>query len=343
MEEKNAEIIQNAIDGSLSVIDQDREKQIVARRFGLSGRKETLEEIGEGLSITRERVRQLEKAIIIRLQIAAEDGLIPSINQAEKLIIRNLTEMGRIARIPDLAKKLFGREGTPEENARLYFIATFAQSLAVVEENGMFFLSIGIAEYGNSRDYRARADEIVRTIKVHRKPMALEELDEKLNYEHPSHIAAIASISRQLSSLNGSWGLVSWPVVNPRNIRDKIYVVLKTHGQWMHFEDIAKAIADSDFNHKEVTTQAIHNELIKDPRFILIGRGCYALSEWGYKKGTVYEVITDILKEAGTPLDRKDIVKQVLKVRRVKETTVLLNLQDKKHFKRIGKTHYDLI
>ena len=45
----------------------------------------------------------------------------------------------------------------------------------------------------------------------------------------------------------------------------------------MHFSDISKAIKDSDFKRKNVTTQAIHNELIKDSRFILIGRGIYAL------------------------------------------------------------------
>ena len=67
--EQNAEILKNAIAGSLNIIEQDREKEIVSRRFGLNGPKETLEQIGEMLSITRERVRQLEKSILIRHQI----------------------------------------------------------------------------------------------------------------------------------------------------------------------------------------------------------------------------------------------------------------------------------
>ena len=62
--EHNAEILKNAITGSLKIIEQDREKEIISRRFGLKGNKETLEQIGEMLSITRERVRQLEKAIL---------------------------------------------------------------------------------------------------------------------------------------------------------------------------------------------------------------------------------------------------------------------------------------
>ena len=93
--DKNAEILKNAISGSLKIIEQDREKEIISRRFGLNGPKETLEQIGEMLSITRERVRQLEKAILIRLQLAAEDGKIPGLAAAEKILIRNLIEMGR--------------------------------------------------------------------------------------------------------------------------------------------------------------------------------------------------------------------------------------------------------
>jgi DNA-directed RNA polymerase delta subunit len=131
-------------------------------------------------------------------------------------------------------------------------------------------------------------------------------------------------------------------MVNPKNIRDKIYVILKEENRHMHFNEIADAIKKSDFKRKDVTTQAIHNELIKDSRFVLIGRGIYALKEWGYQKGTVAEIIADVLKEAGQPLHRDEIVKRVLKSRFVKETTILLNLQGKSKFKRVAKATYDI-
>ena len=110
----------------------------------------------------------------------------------------------------------------------------------------------------------------------------------------------------------------------------------------MHFNEIAAAIADSNFRRKNVTTQAIHNELIKDPRFVLIGRGIYALDTWGYKKGTVSDIIADALKKAGRPLSREEIVAEVLKSRKVKETTILLNLQNKDIFDRVEKNSYAL-
>ena len=337
---QNAKILENAIVGSLKLVEMDREREIISRRFGLSGRKETLEQIGESLSITRERVRQLEKAVLIHLQIVAEDGEIPELAAAEKILVRNLTEMGRVAKLSELADKVYSRETTGTERAGIYFIATFAKSLTTVEENDRYYASVGIAEYGDTAVIRGKVDEIVNVIRKHKEPMTLDELDEKLNYEHPDHIQAIASISKLLATLNGVWGLAKWPSVNPKNIRDKIFVILEGHKEPMHFSDIAREIKESNFKRKNVTVQAIHNELIKDPRFILIGRGIYALSTWGYKKGTIADIIRSILEKSDKPLTREEIVKQVLKVRKVKETTILLNLQNKKFFKKIDKNLY---
>ena len=340
--DQNAEVIAKAISGSLKIIEQDREREIISRRFGLSGNKETLEQIGDMLSITRERVRQLEKAILIRLRILAEDGNIPELAQAEKIIIRNLTEMGRIARVSDLAEKIFSQSVTEKQRQSLAFIGEISASLTVVEESEKYFNAIGIADYGSEKEIKAKVDEIVALIKKNKAPTSLDELDNNLNYEHPSHIKAVASISKLLATLNDLWGLTKWPTVNPKNIRDKIYVVLEEKREPMHFEEIAEAIKGSDFRRKNVTIQAIHNELMKDPRFVLIGRGIYALDSWGYKKGTVSETISDVLKQAKKPLSREQIVKRVLALRKVKETTILLNLQNKKLFKKVDKNSYTI-
>ena len=340
--DQNAEFLKNAIAGSLKIIEQDREREIISRRFGLNGRKETLEQIGEMLSITRERVRQLEKAILIRLQISAEEGQIPELMAAEKLLVRNLSEMGRVAILADLADKIYGRKTTASERTGLYFLATYSKNLTIIEENDRYNPAIGIAEYGDSRKIRERVDEIVKIIKENKQPMTIEELDAKLDYEHPDYIKATASVSKLIATLNNLYGLAKWPSVNPKNIRDKIFVILESEKQPMHFSEIAKRIKESNFKRKNVTVQAIHNELIKDPRFILIGRGIYALSSWGYKKGTIADIITSILTKSEEPLTREEIVKRVLKVRKVKETTILLNLQNKKLYKKVDKNLYTL-
>jgi hypothetical protein len=113
------------------------------------------------------------------------------------------------------------------------------------------------------------------------------------------------------------------------------------HGKPMHFSEIGEAIRTQNFKRNNVTQQAIHNELIKDNRFLLVGRGIYALDTWGFKKGTITDIIIDILKQE-SPLHREEIVRRVLKERQVREATILLNLQNKPEFKRVAKAQYAL-
>lgn len=334
--------LKSGVNDILAVIDQEREREIVTRRFGLYERRETLEQIGELLGITRERVRQLEKAILIRLKIAAEDGKAEIVMALEKTLVRELTEMGRIARVADLTDSLLGKTSDQRERAHVAFIAELAPGLTVVNENDNYYHSVGIREYGDEKKIRSEVDEIVAAIKKHGQPITIEALHSQLNYEHPNYVRALASVSKLLAHLKDNWGLVKWPTVNPKNIRDKIYVILAENGKPMHFSSIAKSIKDSSFKRKDVTTQAIHNELIKDKRFVLIGRGIYALDSWGFSKGTVADIIAEVLRKSPEPLHRDDIVKQVLKSRQVKETTILLNLQSKPEFKRVAKATYTL-
>lgn len=332
--------LQLVVKDILATIEREREREIIARRFGLYDRKETLEQIGELLGITRERVRQLEKAIMIRLKIAAEESL-PHISNVEKQFIRHLHDLGRVAKVHDLAARVT-KENSERERAHVAFLAELAPRLAVVEESDRYHHAVGIKEHHDEAQMKKHVDEIVKSIKKHGEPITVEDLHAKLSHDHPSHVQALASLSKSLASLRERWGLTKWPTVNPKNIRDKIFVVLQENGKPLHFSDIAKAIKDSDFRRKDVTTQAIHNELIKDSRFVLIGRGIYALKDWGFQKGTVADIIIDILKQENGPLHRDEIVRRVLKHRQVKETTILLNLQGKQQFKRVAKATYGL-
>lgn len=342
IQNEKIQLIKALVQKSLKIVEQPREQEIITRRFGLNGTKETLEQIGERLDITRERVRQLEKAALIRLKISAEKGEIEHLAEIEKALIRNLAESGRISKTKNLVEKYLEKVPTEQDISNLLFIAEISSKLVVVQENDKYFSAIANAEYGDERKIKSAIDEIVNIIKKNKSPMTLDELDSKLSYEHPSQIEAIASVSKNLASLNNLWGLEKWPSVNPKNIRDKIFVILGAKKEPMHFSEIAKEIRESDFSRKDVTTQAIHNELIKDKRFVLIGRGIYALDDWGFKKGTVADTITAVLEEAGEPLYRDEIVKRVLEKRKVKETTVLLNLQSKKEFVRVAKATYGL-
>ena len=333
--------IETVVTDVLSTIEREREREIVSRRFGLFDRRETLEQIGELLGITRERVRQLEKAAITKLRASAGKGDIPHVLEVEEVLVRELASMGSVARISDLSARL-SKDNTKLDQSRVSFLAMLCPKLAVIDENDHFHHAAGLQSEHNDKAIKDQVTAIVDAIKKIAEPTTAEAIAEKVKDSNVAHVTALASVSKLIATLNGRWGLTKWPMVNPKNIRDKIYVILHEGGKHMHFNEIASSIKGSSFKRKDVTTQAIHNELIKDDRFVLIGRGIYALKEWGYKKGTVADIITEVLKKANEPLHRDEIVKRVLKNRYVKETTILLNLQGKPQFKRVAKATYAL-
>lgn len=331
--------IESIVQDVLGTIEREREREIIARRFGLFDRRETLEQIGELLGITRERVRQLEKAVITKLQAAGED--LPRIKEVQDVLSEHLAELGHVARTAEITKRL-APENSKIDQSRVAFLAHLSPKIAVIDDNDHFFHSIGLVTKHSEKAIRDHVSKVIEAINKIGQPTNIESIAREVGNPDTKHVQALASISKNVASLHGRWGLTKWPMVNPKNIRDKIYVVLHDHKKPMHFSEIAQAIAASDFKRKDVTTQAIHNELIKDKRFVLIGRGIYALKEWGYRKGTVADVIAEVLKKESGPLHRDEIVRRVLKSRHVKETTILLNLQGKPQFKRVAKATYAL-
>lgn len=329
------------INDILGTIDREREREIVSRRFGLFERKETLEQIGELLGITRERVRQLEKSVLSRLKASAEQGEVPGISGVETILVEKLHQLGEVSRVSKLTEEV-SDDHSKLEQARIAFLASLCPQLVVINEDDHYYHAVGIESVRNEKAIKADVAKIIDAVKKAGEPVTVEAVAKSSGLSDAKQTEALASISKALATLNGRWGLVKWPMVNPKNIRDKIYVILKEHGKHMHFNEIADAIKKSDFKRKDVTTQAIHNELIKDKRFVLIGRGIYALKEWGYEKGTVSDIISEVLRKEGGPLHRDEIVKRVLKSRYVKETTILLNLQGKPQFKRVAKATYAL-
>ena len=324
-----------------AAVEREREREIVTRRYGLFDRKETLEQIGELLGITRERVRQLEKSVMSRLRTAAQEGKLPHLAEVQERILTELSNLGGVASVGVLAEKLVA-ENSRDEQSRLAFLARLCPELIVIDEDNDYHLCVANSSLHDEKQIKKLVAKLIDATKKGGEATTIESIATLAGIENPHHAKALAHTSKHLATLNDRWGLVKWPMVNPKNIRDKIYVILSQNARHMHFNEIAAAIKQSEFKRKDVTTQAIHNELIKDNRFVLIGRGIYALREWGYERGTVSDIISQVLRDEGGPLHRDEIVKRVLKTRYVKETTILLNLQGKSQFKRVAKATYAL-
>lgn len=254
--------VEGILKGVLQTIDREREREIISRRFGLYDRKETLEQIGELLGITRERVRQLEKVALTKLKATAAAGDLPKIDAFEAAILEDLSAHGTVARISEIAARI-SKDATKIDQSRIVFLSELAPGLSVIEESDHYFASAGDKKVHDEKKIREQVSKIIEAVKKIGAPTDVKAIAVAVANDNSAQVAALASLSKNLAHLNGRWGLTKWPMVNPKNIRDKIYVILHENGSHMHFNEIASAIRESDFKRKDVTTQAIHNELIK--------------------------------------------------------------------------------
>lgn len=330
-----------------------RNRDIISRRFGLkTGKKETLESIGASYTITRERVRQIEESTLSQLRQAAADHA--DVKRYIVLARDILNEKGGVIKERDLFKAFSGAEADNVTNSSLVFLLTLSNELARSADNDDFhpFWAVNqatLASFTNTTNsllkILEKADRVVSNqdfaylASKHTVP-SFSTTGKPLSEDD---INLVMSVSKNLgSNIFGEVGLASWSEIQPKGVRDKAYLVLKKSTKPQHFSDIASLINTSGFNNKKANVQTVHNELIKDNRFILVGRGMYALSEWGYQAGTVKDVLVDILKNSSKPMNKATLMAKVKDARMVKENTILLNLQDSKTFVKNSDGTYTL-
>jgi hypothetical protein len=329
-------------DELLSVLDE-RSKDIITRRFGLvTGEKDTLESIGKEYSITRERVRQIEsqakKQLSSRLEILAP---------AMKIIEKVFAEHGGVLLKEQAAELVHVKSGEPVLPTVVYFFLELVPPYTYVTTDGDF------APHWRHPDYVTPvAGEAVRIaaaiLQKAKHPKAEAELLQDMRREFKAtvsdvHLKTWLAASRSLrKNPFGEWGLVGWAETTPRGVGDKAYAVLRRHAKPEHFRKIADLINAAHFDRKVANAQTVHNELIKDDRFVLVGRGLYGLTEWGYMPGTVADVLESILKRSQQPLSREELIEQVLSQRLVKKNTILLSLQDQSRFVKTAENRYTL-
>ena len=308
---------------------QPRAKDVVSRRFGLeSDSPQTLEAIGKVHGVTRERVRQIIedslKSVKEGVKEKKEKNIVAKIFQN---FTDTLKRVGTVKREDLLMEEL----GASKDVAHIIFLLTLGDQFYKQKETEHFyaFWTINGDVLGEISDIMIN---VLDYFKKKGEPLTLEEIKDV----HPSFLEVSKHIAQ---GYDDKWGLKQWPEVNPRGIRDKAYMVLKQTENPLHFTQVAKAIAElqrilpGDAG-KSVLPQTVHNELIKDDRFVLVGRGTYALAEWGYQPGTVKDILSYILANNGKSMNKEEIIQKALEQRQVKESTILLNLQDKDHFLR---------
>ncbi|MHB8860136.1 MAG: sigma factor-like helix-turn-helix DNA-binding protein [Minisyncoccota bacterium] len=319
----------------------ERAREVLIRRFGLgtASERETLEAIGDRSSITRERVRQIEAAGLdaIRASKAFKEA-----EDAFEEIARYIQTLGVI--VPE--EELLSALGKDEKSRNRFRFLLMLNSTFFRERETNDFLSRWHVDTATAKSIHEALSRLYTTLPDDDVISEAELLDRFLDelkgvndaYKNEEVMKRWLSLSKHIGSNPlEQWGRTSVPAIRIKGIRDYAYLAIKRQGAPMHFSDVAKAIGQLFSKKAHVATT--HNELIKDPRFVLVGRGLYALTEWGYTPGVVRDVIRETLDENG-PMKKDEIIKHVKKARFVKDNTILVNLNDPRYFKRLKDGRY---
>lgn len=322
----------------------ERAREVLTRRFGLgqNSARETLEAIGDRSSITRERVRQIEAA---GLDAVRASKAFAEAKASFEEIARYVSSLGAI--VPE--EELLASLGKDEKTRNRFRFFLVIDSAFFRERETNDFLARWHVDHATAKHIHDALSKLYTSLSdtdvVSEGKMLDLFLDELKNvndaYKNEEVLKRWLSLSKHIGSNPlAEWGRVTAPAIRIKGVRDYAYLAVKRRGSPMHFSEVASAIGSLFSKKAHIATT--HNELIKDPRFVLVGRGLYALTEWGYTPGVVRDVIREALKVEG-PMKKDEIVKHVKKARFVKDNTILVNLNDPRYFKRLKDGRYSAV
>ncbi len=332
----------------------DREQEVIAKRYALAGNpKHTLEKIGRAYDITRERVRQIEAEGLRKIKELSQESSMQELQELRALVDHFIVYHGGFIGHEHLMDNLLHTREEQEERA-LDFILEHVVGSQLQKLQHEDFDVVWASHEMKKEDFEQIATIVNELIDRHEKPLTFEEIlgtcptctafpkINELSADNHAIIEALLKARKDLAkNILGQWGKTTWTTIKPKRMTDKAYLVMLKEQRPLHFEECADLINQANFDKKKACAATVHNELILDNKYVLVGRGMYALKDWGYQEGTVSDVIEKVLKEKGT-LTKAQLADEVLKQRMVQKTTITLALMNKDRFIRQSDGTYAL-
>lgn len=307
----------------------ERDQQIVRCYLGMGGECSTLQQIGDAVRLTRERVRQISAKQVRRLQ-QGQFGLCLNAQAAKLRAL--LVSLGGVMTVDDIEHRVaeFVPIGDMEPTDAVILIAAASQAiewlpkqlLLITPELGLPRLTAlwddldsAVAELpdGTSADdlvYRVSASWFFREEGVEEGTVrAALRSHPQLSVENDRVVRA--SVRHQLDST------------------DEIRQALKRIGQPAHYAAIAGVICEMRGGTSELSDHTVHQQLLRrTDRFLRTGPGTFALAEWsipqesapftepgdGSEPGRLRE-LKEALRVIGHPAHYKAIAREVARLR----------------------------
>ncbi len=343
----------NTLTEDLTKILVGREKTIIQKRFGLAGGEPmTFNAIGKEFKVTRERIRQIQEESLSIIRKQKKSALfVTFVNNAKKVLKANGNVLEHMAFV-NAIKEIYGNE---VEEASINFLLSIDENFYFFSGNN-FFKPFWCFANVSLESIKKLAEEAETILKKEQKPTSLKDINSKIKKQTTTakQLANVLHIYKRIGANPfGQYGLISWSIINPLNARDKAYFLMKYYlKKPVHFKALTNYIKENEDviinqtankKKKVVSVQTVHNELIKDNRFVLIGHGHYALAEWGYSKGVIKDIIVNVFQASNnTAFSEKELITKVKEQRMAKDNTIRFNLRNNKCFEKTSDGKYQL-
>jgi hypothetical protein len=349
----------NLVDTFLLKITQ-REREILVKRTGLSDEKEvTLESLGFNFGLTRERVRQIEEKIRLRLikVIRRESkGILDAILR----IIRDqqLLSTEEIANIyVDLAKENFK---FPKDAMVNLIMQAIGNGVAFLQSSGNLW-SVSKPIANRYPDIMRIARRILSGVTMDLASLAIE-VSREIGFREKAEIELVEKTlraSNRFLNISNSQDNEPLSEISPKHQslpgmrKDFAYFYIKRQGVPVNVREVFRAMQEEAphlLPQGEGLSCSLHvldANLERDRRLAWAGMSMFALVEWGYEHEvrTIDKAIERLLRRTGRPMTISEIRNYILNLYSVSPSSIpsALERERGKRFRRVKAGVWTLI
>lgn len=336
--------LDETLDKLLNSLHTDQQREIIRLRWGLGTTEpRTLEAIGQFYSLTRERIRQIERRAMLLLHHPSRKGLV---ELPLDFLRETLVQVGGVASTDYLAETLEDRVTSAtvdSRNAVRFLCSIDSQFIELKKEDawGLEGYPLKHVRKINKLIVKILANKYAPTQKEEiLAEFKTTELYKELQEDVPDEFlgACLYSNPQIEISDDGHCALVKWATKR----LDEMVMALRGIGKPAHYTEITRKTNELLPKDQHASAHNIHAHMGRLPDvFVRCGRGIFGLTEWGlHQDECLADAAYRVLTEADRPLHVEMIIDRVLQTWRVERESVYAAIQSDERFYRSGKGMY---
>jgi DNA-directed RNA polymerase alpha subunit len=317
-----------------------RHRDIMSRRYGLwEGKRETLEEISKSFGVTRERIRQIQKSQVKKIQRVYKNST-QLISSLEDLFIKKLRPFleanKNIANSSELLKIIYDidNEKIGADLANEFLSEVFFDEKPIFSGYVINFDKDVVGLFEKDQEFYLKLMQVTNAcLKEKKTPQSIDELivyftNNKSVGEDREKIKRFLTVSNVAKDATGKFGLEKWEYFNSRSIHGMAERALIEINKPAHFTQIALLMNDLFPEYGIFDSHNVHARIGgRKDIFVWVAPGVFGLKRWGLERPPyVKDYLIKLLKKTNKPMHINELTEKVLEKCNCSKSSVFLTL-----------------